>query len=231
MRPARASGGLIDDFLTYASGWGFEPRDVWPEVHLWHGASDPLVPVEHALQLAAALPNCRVFIDPDEGHHFFRSSLGEILAALVDGLPTGHTPVRLLPAQERLDELAARRELGGRALHPHAARHRARRFDRRSRARPSRAARPPAPRRRLRRAGGRARCSTAAAIDRREVRGRLVEHDQRRLEHQRAAHRQHLALTAAELARAPACSIRLELREHRQDVLDPGARPRATCSR
>ncbi len=93
-------GGLIDDFLTYASGWGFEPRDVWPEVHLWHGASDPLVPVEHALQLAAALPNCRVFIDPDEGHHFFRSSLGEILAALVDGLPTGHTPVRLLPPRK-----------------------------------------------------------------------------------------------------------------------------------
>ncbi len=52
-------------------------------MHLWHGAGDPLVPVEHALQLAAALPNCRVFVDPDEGHHFFRSGLGEILAALV----------------------------------------------------------------------------------------------------------------------------------------------------
>jgi pimeloyl-ACP methyl ester carboxylesterase len=76
-------GGLIDDFLTYAFGWGFEPRDIEPEVHLWHGASDPLVPVEHALQLAAALPNCRVFVDPDEGHHFFRSGLGEILTALV----------------------------------------------------------------------------------------------------------------------------------------------------
>ncbi|HEX3803181.1 MAG TPA: alpha/beta fold hydrolase [Solirubrobacteraceae bacterium] len=76
-------GGLIDDFLTYAFGWGFDPREVDSEVQLWHGASDPLVPVEHALQLAAMLPNCRVFIDPDEGHHFFRSGLGEILAALV----------------------------------------------------------------------------------------------------------------------------------------------------
>jgi pimeloyl-ACP methyl ester carboxylesterase len=76
-------GGLIDDFLTYASGWGFEPHDVQPEVQLWHGVSDPLVPVEHALQLAATLPNCRVFIDPDEGHHFFRSSLEQVLAALV----------------------------------------------------------------------------------------------------------------------------------------------------
>jgi pimeloyl-ACP methyl ester carboxylesterase len=77
-------GGLIDDFLTYAHGWGFDPSRVQAEVQLWHGASDPLVPVEHALQLAAALRNCRVFVDPDEGHHFFRTILGEILTTLVD---------------------------------------------------------------------------------------------------------------------------------------------------
>ncbi len=77
-------GGLIEDFLTYAHGWGFDPGEVGAEVQLWHGAGDPLVPVEHALQLAAALPRCRVFVDPDEGHHFFRSSLEQILAALVD---------------------------------------------------------------------------------------------------------------------------------------------------
>jgi pimeloyl-ACP methyl ester carboxylesterase len=77
-------GGLVDDFLTYAHGWGFDPSGVESEVQLWHGACDPLVPVEHALQLAAALKNCRVFIDPDAGHHFFRSSLGEILGTLVE---------------------------------------------------------------------------------------------------------------------------------------------------
>jgi pimeloyl-ACP methyl ester carboxylesterase len=76
--------GLIEDYLTYAHGWGFDPAEVATEVQLWHGAGDPLVPVEHALQLAAALPYCRVFVDPDEGHHFFRSSLEPILAALVD---------------------------------------------------------------------------------------------------------------------------------------------------
>jgi pimeloyl-ACP methyl ester carboxylesterase len=58
-------------------------------VHLWHGVSDPLVPVEHALQLAATLPNCRVFVDPDEGHHFFRSNLDQILAALVADASAG----------------------------------------------------------------------------------------------------------------------------------------------
>jgi pimeloyl-ACP methyl ester carboxylesterase len=80
-------GGLVDDYLTYAAGWDFPLADVCNEVHLWHGARDPLVPVEHALQLAASLPQCRVFIDPDEGHHFFRSSLAEILAALVGNGP------------------------------------------------------------------------------------------------------------------------------------------------
>ena len=44
-----------------------------------------MVPVEHALGLAASLPNCRLFIDPDEGHHFFRSSLEEILSVMIGG--------------------------------------------------------------------------------------------------------------------------------------------------
>lgn len=79
--------GLVDDFLTYAHGWGFDHRDVMAEVHLWHGGGDPLVPVEHALQLAADLPDCRVFLDPDEGHHFFRSSLEQILSTLVAPAP------------------------------------------------------------------------------------------------------------------------------------------------
>ena len=52
-------------------------------VQLWHGGDDPLVPVEHALQLAAALPRCHLFLDPDEGHHFFRSRLRTILATLI----------------------------------------------------------------------------------------------------------------------------------------------------
>lgn len=66
---------------------GLAVGDVRPEVHLWHGLGDPLVPVEHALQLAIALPRCRAFLHPDEGHHFFRRRLGEILSALVGDNP------------------------------------------------------------------------------------------------------------------------------------------------
>ena len=81
-----ASGGvrgMIDDYLSCVRPWGFDVGDVHSEVHLWHGLSDPLVPSEHALQLAVALPRCWPFFDPDEGHHFFRRRLAEILATLV----------------------------------------------------------------------------------------------------------------------------------------------------
>ena len=62
-------------------------------------------------------------------------------------------------------------------------------------------------------------CRTDAGDQRREVRGRLVEHDERRLEHQRAPHREHLALAAAELAGPPG--------EHRAPV---AGTPSSTCS-
>ena len=77
-------GGMIEDYLTYSRGWGFRPQDVETEVQVWHGGLDPLVPIEHALQLAVSLPACRAFVDPDEGHHFFRRRLEEIMTVLLD---------------------------------------------------------------------------------------------------------------------------------------------------
>lgn len=76
-------GGMIADYQTYSAEWGFDAAEVECEVHLWHGCGDPLVPVEHALQLAAALRCPRIFFDPDEGHHFFRSNLARILGVLI----------------------------------------------------------------------------------------------------------------------------------------------------
>ncbi len=82
---ASATGvrGMVEDYLVYSRPWGFSPSEVATEVQLWHGIDDPLVPIEHALQLAIAIPQCRVFFDPDEGHHFFRRRLRTILALLV----------------------------------------------------------------------------------------------------------------------------------------------------
>ncbi|MGO9819293.1 MAG: alpha/beta fold hydrolase [Solirubrobacteraceae bacterium] len=74
---------MIDDFRCYSRGCGFETASVSPAVHVWHGAQDPLVPLDHAPALAISLPRCRMFLHPDEGHHLFRRRLGEILGALL----------------------------------------------------------------------------------------------------------------------------------------------------
>jgi pimeloyl-ACP methyl ester carboxylesterase len=91
---AAGVGGLIEDYLVYTGPWSFKPSDVAAEVQLWHGFADPLVPVDHALHLAAALPHCRVFLDSDEGHHFFRRRLAEILGVLVGRCPEPAESVR-----------------------------------------------------------------------------------------------------------------------------------------
>jgi pimeloyl-ACP methyl ester carboxylesterase len=121
-----ASGGvrgMVEDYLTYSRDWGFSAADVEGEVHLWHGLCDPLVPIEHALQLAIALPRCRVFFDPDEGHHFFRRRLVEILAVLVgrqadagDGLATSLADARALAAGRPAELRASRRGEHGRRI-------------------------------------------------------------------------------------------------------------------
>lgn len=77
--------GMVEDYLTCARHWGFSPAGIDAEVHLWHGLTDRLIRIDDALALAASLPRCRIFVDPDEGHHFFRRRLTEILATLVDG--------------------------------------------------------------------------------------------------------------------------------------------------
>lgn len=94
--------GMIEDYLVYARAWGFSASEVPADVHLWHGIEDPLVPVEHALQLAISLPRCRVFLDPDEGHHFFRRRLGKILAVLVGRVHPGGQEVSGELSREQL---------------------------------------------------------------------------------------------------------------------------------
>ena len=83
---AAAAGGvqgMVDDYVTCCTAWGFDLRDVLGEVHLWHGERDRYVPVEHARALAAALPRCRARFDAQDGHFFFRRRVAEVLGALV----------------------------------------------------------------------------------------------------------------------------------------------------
>ncbi|MBJ7471416.1 MAG: alpha/beta hydrolase [Solirubrobacteraceae bacterium] len=82
--------GAVEDFLVCARPWGFDPASLAIDVHIWHGLRDRVAPAEHAWQLAAALPCCRVAIDPDETHFFFRRRCAEIAAELVGAGRSAH---------------------------------------------------------------------------------------------------------------------------------------------
>jgi pimeloyl-ACP methyl ester carboxylesterase len=71
--------GMIDDYVLCSGPWGFSLREVRVPVQLWHGVQDPLVPVDEALHMAAALPRVQTALDPDEGHFFYRRRLREIV--------------------------------------------------------------------------------------------------------------------------------------------------------
>jgi pimeloyl-ACP methyl ester carboxylesterase len=90
-------GGLIADHLITCRPWGFDVREVLGEVHVWHGMADAFVPAEHALQLVAGLPRCRAWLDPGEGHFFFRRRVRDILGALVEPPQSASAVTTLAP--------------------------------------------------------------------------------------------------------------------------------------
>jgi pimeloyl-ACP methyl ester carboxylesterase len=60
--------GWIDDDLAFAAPWGFVLADVRPEVRLWQGELDVLVPRSHGDYLAERLPNATFELVPGAGH-------------------------------------------------------------------------------------------------------------------------------------------------------------------
>lgn len=83
---ARGAGPMLDDLRVVLSPWGFDPGSIAVPVFVWHGIDDTLVPLEHALQLAIAIPGAQVSFAP-EGHFFLRRRFAPILGAL-----TGRDP-------------------------------------------------------------------------------------------------------------------------------------------
>jgi pimeloyl-ACP methyl ester carboxylesterase len=75
----RGLDGPVRDAWILAGAWGFEPEDVTAEVHLWHGDTDPTIPLRHSEELATLLPHLRVC--PGEGHLLYAGHLAEIMAA------------------------------------------------------------------------------------------------------------------------------------------------------
>jgi pimeloyl-ACP methyl ester carboxylesterase len=78
---SRGCSPMIEDFLACRGNWGFELRDVSPEVHLWHGLKDPVIPIDYADAIRRELPAVWPrFIKA--GHFLLRSRIDDILAPL-----------------------------------------------------------------------------------------------------------------------------------------------------
>jgi pimeloyl-ACP methyl ester carboxylesterase len=82
-RAATAPSNMIDDLEVCRRPWGFDPAEVTVPTVLWHGARDRLVPVRHALRLAASLPACATRVEPHGGHFFFSDRVADIVASVV----------------------------------------------------------------------------------------------------------------------------------------------------
>jgi pimeloyl-ACP methyl ester carboxylesterase len=69
---------MIDVWLP----WGFRVADIAAEVHVWHGAQDPIVERRHVDLLVQTLPNSQLTVWDDSGHFGPTRHWGEILEAV-----------------------------------------------------------------------------------------------------------------------------------------------------
>ena len=60
--------GVIEDYFTELSPWGFELSSIRCPVQIWHGREDPGVPIQHGEWLAAHVPKAEAHLRNDEGH-------------------------------------------------------------------------------------------------------------------------------------------------------------------
>ena len=74
--------GVVDDYLLWAAPWGFALEQVRVPVHVWQGDDDLMVPMHHAEDMAARLPNATLHRLPGVGHVSIQLHIGEILDAL-----------------------------------------------------------------------------------------------------------------------------------------------------
>lgn len=75
--------GMYDEALVLARPWGFDPSEIRVPVLIWHGARDKTVPTAMAAHLSEALPNSRLRVFADEGHHLLYRHWRDILGTLL----------------------------------------------------------------------------------------------------------------------------------------------------
>lgn len=73
--------GYTHDLELLARPWGFALEDIRVPVDLWHGDSDCVIPPQHAMYLASAIPGARLHLCRGEAHLLLWNHLEEVLLA------------------------------------------------------------------------------------------------------------------------------------------------------
>ncbi|MFL6071902.1 MAG: alpha/beta fold hydrolase [Mycobacteriales bacterium] len=78
----QGSQGAAWDVVLLGMPWGFSLRDIAPEVHLWQGGTDTLVPPAMGRYLAGQIPHCHARLLPGEGHLLIIDRMSDLIEAL-----------------------------------------------------------------------------------------------------------------------------------------------------
>jgi pimeloyl-ACP methyl ester carboxylesterase len=73
--------GATHDMVLLGRPWGFSLRDIEPEVYLWQGEADTLVPPAMGRYLAAQIPRCHARMLPGEGHLLIIDRMPDLIEA------------------------------------------------------------------------------------------------------------------------------------------------------
>jgi pimeloyl-ACP methyl ester carboxylesterase len=77
----RGSDGATEDMVLLGRPWGFSLREIEPEVALWQGEADTLVPPAMGRYLAAQIPRCHATMLPGEGHLLIIDRMPDLVRA------------------------------------------------------------------------------------------------------------------------------------------------------
>ncbi len=83
----QGSEGAARDVVVLGRPWGFSPREIAAEVHLWQGEADTLVPPAMGRYLAGQIPRGQARLLPGEGHLLIIDRMTDLIEALGEGRP------------------------------------------------------------------------------------------------------------------------------------------------
>jgi len=83
----QGSQGAARDVVLLGRPWGFPLREIEPEVHLWQGEADTLVPPAMGRYLAEQIPKCHARLLPGEGHLLIIDRMPDLIEAFRQPAP------------------------------------------------------------------------------------------------------------------------------------------------